>query len=87
MGDTTSSASPLGSPQTSLGQVVTSQVLASVLMSSMVNRQSYRVCTDGLGSQGDGTRVSLLPTLTGSWGGVRSGHLLNVLLENWLRIQ
>lgn len=36
---------------------------------------------------GDETWVSLLPTLTGSWGGARFGHLLNVLLENWFRIQ
>lgn len=36
---------------------------------------------------GDETWVSLLPTLTGPWGGARFGHLLNVLLENWFMNQ
>lgn len=43
--------------------------------------QSYRVCMDGLGSQGDGTWISLLPTSKRViW--VMLGHLLKVLLEN-----
>lgn len=48
------------------------------LMSSMRNRQSYRMYMHGLGSQGDGTWISLLPTSKRvTW--VKFGPFLKVL--------